>query len=402
MSLIFGNRLKGPYYDSDWDEPYVRFECDHVSEDREIVIRLYRRVRSGAGVGLCEECAKKKSAEERKKNAEEAIVKSVAFAMEEGLRPLTGTRAQVEWAERLRADFFHALEKEESAVHLPFYTAQEKEEALEVLEAVRSEIKEQTEARWWIDSPRRENPQHHLIELCADALVRLRDTETRARFSPVTCGHPGPMQPMGARQKMFCVSCQEQITQRLLGRGHIEMLSVGQHVKAGLTPLEGSEKQVSWAQKIRDNFFHELMRIEKEDGVIVRRVAREALRQTKAKWWIDQANRDKPAQLYSDLKKLLQQGTALPLKTGPQSQEGALPLLQGTEKQVAWAEKIRRGFFTALSAHESACSSEESKARAATIRADMTAHVEARWWIGSPSRDNPAAHLASLVTPPEK
>jgi hypothetical protein len=300
MALTFGDRKQGPYYCGDWDEPHVRFECDHESYDRDIVMRLYRQVKAGNGVGLCDECGKKKRLADKQKSAEEATIQSVAFAMNEGLRPLTGERAKVELAEKLRAAFFQAFHKEEAALGHSLYTPQDQEEGLAILEAVSSEVKEQTEAQWWIDAPHHDYPSRQVLELCKEALKRLLTIEKRERFARTDCGHRGTKRAVGARQKMFCAKCIE----------------------------KGAEALI-------------------------------------------QPERIAPSDV--------------------------LPELEGTERQIVWAEKIRLSFYAAITEHESM--HPETKEKLDKIRNRMKARVKAKYWIESDSRENPKAHLKSLLSP---
>jgi hypothetical protein len=390
MSNNVGGRKKRP--NIDYKEPHVLFECLHESTDQNIVMGLYRRVRLGLGVGLCAECEDKKRKEELVQQQEERVLKSVASALEDGLSPINGTRAQVEWAEKIRADFFQELKRQSLWSNDPIYNDEERGEAREVLDAIRAEASERVEAKWWIESQHRDKPGLHIISLCEEAIVRLREVEDGSRFAASTCGHSNAFYPFGPLRKKLCAVCQMEVNKRtqIQVEHHIELLSVVEQIKAGLSTLEGSKKQVDWADKIRESFFHLLLGLEKKnkEGIILRRVCREAAQQTKAKWWIDQPNRDVPEGLYQNLKSMLETGAKLPTK-------GGLPGLAGSAEQVSWADEIRRHFFSELRHREAKEVTQEGQEALAKLHQQMLAQTTAGEWIAQAS-EAPASYITRM------
>jgi hypothetical protein len=289
MALEYSDKKKGSSYRGDWLDPFVRFECGHESTNPHVVMRLHQRVSDREGVGICDDCSRAARDADQKKSAEELALQSVAFSMGEGLSPLTGAREKVERAEKLRAAFFRALQKEGEMARHSFYTPQEQDEGREIIEAVYSEAKEQNEAAWWLASPSRDNPVRHVLILCQEIIGRLRALEEK-RFAPVSCGHDGPRIATGARQKMFCLSCREKGVYTLIQAPVVTPSVV-------LPALEGTMRQVAWAEKIRLSFYTELSSHaanHPEDADKIEALRARMLEQRQARWWIESPSRDTP------------------------------------------------------------------------------------------------------------
>jgi hypothetical protein len=115
---------------------------------------------------------------------------------------------------------------------------------------------------------------------------------------------------------------------------------------SGLPELTGTEKQVAWAERIRKSFVAGL------DAAAKKRLMPEIVETEQASWWID--HRDNIAASFAK-----EAGSTL-----------ALPEIQGSEKQVTWAVRIREQFVATLSAED------EQELGEAIGRLD-----QARFWI---------------------
>ena len=400
MTITYGKPNGGPYYNSDWYAPVVIFECGHSSEERAVVMSLYHRVSAGLGVGSCLSCTTAQRKQEHQTRAQELVLQSVAASLESGLQPLTGSREQVEQAERARAEFFRAFDKGLLSLDDPLYTASEREEALEILEAVRAESKEQTEATWWLASP----PQ--LSALCAEALARLREMQPKdsTRFAPVTCEHPNPSYLFGLRQKRICEACEQQRLQRRRELAEKNKpYNIAALVARGLPVLEGPDNKVLRAERLRDKFINAALGIEHrlQDKATPLAICMEALQQNQAQWWLDQPYQSAREGLYNHLK--AQRAAEAPKKkktTKAKAEADPLELpvvLIGSEKQVAWANKLREKFLGYLKQllFESTNPIEQKKAR--RVRRTVVVQSSAVWWIDSASREDPARHLREMM-----
>jgi hypothetical protein len=376
MSLVF-EPPKNLYDNVNLDKPLVRYDCGHESKDKTIVEKIYHQIGLGLEIGFCPSCENKKSTEDR-------IVQSVAAALQDGLRPLSGDKAQVESAETIRASLLEVFQKQSLLIQDQAFTDEERFDAQEVLDAVHSEISEQTDASWWISAKHRDKPKQFFVTLCDGVLGRLREIEGResTRFDVTSCGHKNDHYPLGPIQKKLCASCQLATNERIKAREQAARFiptsdpSVLAQIKAGLPTLEGSEKQVVWAGGIRDKFLRVVVQMEKrgDPSLVVRQVCREALSRHNAKWWIDRKHRDNPDALFLDLKLFLETGANIPRADG-------LPELEGSEKQVAWAERIRSDFMDELDQQEKAETNEARKKALAKVRKDVEGNTNAGEWI---------------------
>jgi hypothetical protein len=69
------------------------------------------------------------------------------------------------------------------------------------------------------------------------------------------------------------------------------------------------------------------------------------------------------------------------------AQEAGLPVLQGSEKQVAWAETIRmKAIAEAEAAIARTATTPERQEQVAPLLAKLKAQDQARWWIDSRSK----------------
>lgn len=147
-----------------------------------------------------------------------------------------------------------------------------------------------------------------------------------------------------------------------------------------LPPLTGSEKQVAWAKRLRAGVVAEL-RAATPAGLTPADVARclAALRgRVDARFFIDARDGLVAA--------LLASGEPAPASRGAPEKKGpALPPLSGTEKQAAWASRIRAGFLAGLPPDRA-----EGFTRAAR------GETRASWWIENRDRLEPA--LAEAAT----
>jgi hypothetical protein len=119
----------------------------------------------------------------------------------------------------------------------------------------------------------------------------------------------------------FFIDNRKNLAQALLGDA--------EDAGAGSLPeLTGTDKQVAWAERIRKSFVASLSAADKQ------RLMPEIIETELASWWID--HRDNIAASFAkEAKSTL-----------------ALPAIQGSEKQVAWAERVRAQFVATLSADD--------------------------------------------------
>ena len=94
-----------------------------------------------------------------------------------------------------------------------------------------------------------------------------------------------------------------------------------------LVELKGSEKQIAWANQIREDALRNGLKIEVANCSCM----------ANAKSWIDQKMFDRSTKtLVRNLNKCYDQGQL------DREESSQLPELRGSEKQVAWANRIRR------------------------------------------------------------
>lgn len=145
------------------------------------------------------------------------------------------------------------------------------------------------------------------------------------------CGHPGTVDLYGKgsererklawmENNMLCPDCYR-AERRAKAMDGIEALN--------LPDLTGTSKQIAWAETLRGEVFHELKDLEKKAEKAAESDERTAefltwlKSQTDAKFWIDK------------------RGTSILLLAREWKNKQEETKLEGTPKQVAWAEKIR-------------------------------------------------------------
>lgn len=153
-----------------------------------------------------------------------------------------------------------------------------------------------------------------------------------------------------------------------------------------MAELTGTEKQVAWAVKIRDEHVTRVARLSKscqDSGsetasnakLLVELTGKAVEEIADAKWWID--NRDELATALLERHRLA--GVAF-------------AALEGSEKQVAWAEDIRSKVYAAVeavaketvAANEAVASAEDlatAKENIERALETLRSETSAKWWI---------------------
>lgn len=150
--------------------------------------------------------------------------------------------------------------------------------------------------------------------------------------------------------------------------------------------LTGTEKQIAWAEKLRESFCKDYLKIsqidkeEKEDCM-------EAVCGIKAaKFWIDNADLIKRGKTLSVAKNVFSgehlETRARQAVEGLDDLKSNLPQLMGTEKQIAWAEKLRLKFLDfAFQEYGRGTTGGLSKTEKQIILDKINLAVSAKWWI---------------------
>jgi hypothetical protein len=397
--IRFEDPRTGAKYSSDFNDPYVYFECGHSTNEFSIVMGLYHRVDAGLGVGLCALCSKEAQVkaltqrrEENAKRRSDTIAESVSASLEKGLQPLEGSREAVEFAEKKRSHLFDMIARERKR-DTEIYTPKEKEILQEIFDVITSELKERAEASWWAD------PLLNLSSMLRETFTRLQEADPE-RFKVGSCGHKRGALPLGPLQKLLCTKCAASTYREIP-----KCSTVARQIKAGPPIIDGPEQAVLRAEKLRERLLYYLVTIETKRSTtahITQFICKLAICQTNARWWLDQPTDREDAKDPRDALYLqLREYTQLMFPNPKKEEKPANPLvrLTGSEKQVAWAEKIRGEFFAVLEQYlQPGYMVHEEKIRGQMIQRALVEKQSAAWWIDSTSRQNPYAHMRELLS----
>ena len=153
-----------------------------------------------------------------------------------------------------------------------------------------------------------------------------------------------------------------------------------------LPQLTGTEKQVAWAEKLRESFCKDYLKISQIDKYEKEDLLEAVCKIKTAKFWIENADLIKRNKTLSVAKNVLSnehlEACARQAGEGLDELKANLPQLTGTEKQIAWAEKLRLKFLDfAFQEYGRGTTGGLSKTEKQVILDKINLATSAKFWI---------------------
>lgn len=150
--------------------------------------------------------------------------------------------------------------------------------------------------------------------------------------------------------------------------------------------LVGTEKQIAWAEKLRESFCKDYLKISQIDKYEKEGCMEAVCGITTAKFWIENADLIKRGKSLSVAKNVFSgkhlESCARYAAEGLDELKSNLPQLTGTEKQIAWAEKLRIKFLDfAFQEYGRGTTGGLSKTEKQIILDKINLATSAKWWI---------------------